>query len=152
MPNLAKCLISSFPPTSKSALDVNAAAVSSAYAESRNRKISPCVETLRPESLYKRGVDLNMHGATEEVFRQVWSMAVMKKIKRSGPSVSPCLTPIVLLNDLDISAIRKFTLTFEWRLVIRDISLSGSPDLLSTCQSSSLGTRSNAFTRSRNKI
>ena len=83
------------------------------------------------------------------VLRHECRIAVIKKIKRRGPSVSPCLTPIVLRKERDNSAILKLTLQLECSCLSKFMSFGGTPDFASTCQRSSRGTRSKALTRSR---
>ena len=69
--------MSSFTPISVSCLFVNTTAVSSAYAESLNSFLSPCVLKLRPVGLLKNLEDLKMQGLVLVDFFQDSMMAVI---------------------------------------------------------------------------
>ena len=53
-------------------------------------------------------------------------------MKSSGPKMSPCLTPIVLLILLMISLTTNFTSTLAWMAFKRRINFAGTPKIFNT--------------------
>ena len=83
---------------------------------------------------------------------QVIITAAIKNVNSIGPSMSPCLTPIIHSSVCVTSSTVNLTLKLAYKAFNRLISFGGTPNLASIFQRSSLGTRSKALTKSRKKI
>ena len=75
--------------------------------------------------------------------------AAIKKVKRIGPSMSPCFTTITHTIVLITSSTVNFTLKSLCNTLNKSTSFFGVPNLVSIIHNSSLGTRSKASTSSR---
>ena len=76
----------------------------------------------------------------------------MKITNKTGPRISPCFTPMVQLIECLWFSISKLTLKLLWRDFKSRMTFIGTPNFSRTNQSRSLGTRSKALTKSRNRI